>query len=103
MANAGVKGTIACTSLKNTFKGLVKGATLTSDAFGEVEITAVKADGTMKSFGETVDELRGYFSQMTDAEKMMNTAMTNNDQPIRHPLDSKNLCVLFQKPSMIDR
>ena len=72
MANAGVKGSIAGTSLKHTFEGLLKGVTLTSDAFGEVEVSAVKADGTMKSFGESVDELRGYFMQMSDAEKMMN-------------------------------
>ncbi len=72
MANAGVKGSIAGTSLKHTFEGLLKGVTLTSNAFGEVEVSAVKADGTMKSFGESVDELRGYFMQMSDAEKMMN-------------------------------
>ncbi len=72
MANAGIKGTIAGTALKNTFNGLLDGATLTSAAFGEVEISAVNADGTMKDFGETVNELRGYFSQMTEAERVMN-------------------------------
>ena len=72
MANAGVKGSIAGTSLKHTFEGLLEGVTLTSEAFGEVEVSAVKADGTMKSFGESVDELRGYFSQMSEAEKMLN-------------------------------
>lgn len=72
MANAGVKGSIAGTAMKNTFNGLLSGATLTSEAFGEIEISAVKADGTMKSFGESVDELRGYFSQMTEAERVNN-------------------------------
>ena len=72
MANAGVKGTIAGTALKNTFNGLLQGATLTSDAFGEVEISAVNADGTMKDFGETINELRGYFSQMSEAERVVN-------------------------------
>ena len=72
MANAGVKGSIAGTSLKHTFEGLLKGVTLTSEAFGEVEVSAVKADGTMKSFGESVNELRGYFSKMSEAEKMLN-------------------------------
>ncbi len=75
MANAGVKGSIAGTALKNMFNGLLEGATLTSEAFGEYEFTAVRADGTMKSFGSTINELRGYFDQMTESEKV-NNAMT---------------------------
>lgn len=72
MANAGVKGSIAGTALKNTFNGLLEGSTLTSKAFGEVEISALHSDGTLKTFSETVDELRGYFGQMTEAERVMN-------------------------------
>lgn len=72
MANAGVKGSVAGTALKNTFNGLLNGATLTAAAFGEVEYTAINADGTMKSFGDTCNELRGYFSQMTEAERVQN-------------------------------
>lgn len=75
MANAGVKGSVAGTALKNTFNGLLNGATLTSQAFGEIEFTAINADGTMKGFGETCRELRGYFEQMTEAERVQN-AMT---------------------------
>lgn len=72
MANAGVKGSIAGTALKNTFNGLLEGATLTSAAFGEYEFTAIKADGTMKDFASTIDELRVYFDQMTVAERVNN-------------------------------
>jgi TP901 family phage tail tape measure protein len=72
MANAGIKGSIAGTALKNVFNGLLSGVTLTAEAFGEVEYSAINADGTMKSFGETMQELRGYFDQMTGAEKMQN-------------------------------
>lgn len=72
MANAGVKGSIAGTTLKNIFNGLLGGATLTSAAFGEIEFSAVRADGTMKDFAATIDELRGYFGQMSEAEKMTN-------------------------------
>lgn len=75
MANAGVKGSIAGTALKNTFNGLLEGATLTGAAFGEYEYSAVKADGTMKSFSSTINELRVYFDQMTEAERV-NNAMT---------------------------
>ena len=72
MANSGIKGSIAGTALKNTFNGLLEGVTLTSNAFGEYEYTAVKADGTMKSFSDTIDELRIYFEQMTEAERVNN-------------------------------
>ncbi|MBD5112688.1 MAG: phage tail tape measure protein [Ruminococcaceae bacterium] len=72
MANAGVKGSIAGTALKNTFNGLLSGATLTAEAFGEVEYTTVNSDGTMKNFSATINELRGYFDQMTEAERVNN-------------------------------
>lgn len=72
MANSGVKGSIAGTALRNTFNGLLEGVTLTGAAFGEYEYSAIKADGTMKDFGATIDELRGYFEQMTEAERVAN-------------------------------
>lgn len=72
MANSGVKGSIAGTALKNTFNGLLSGATLTAAAFGDVEVSTVNADGTMKSFSETIGDLRGYFEQMTEAERVNN-------------------------------
>lgn len=72
MANSGVKGSIAGTALRNTFNGLLEGVTLTSAAFGEYEYSAIKADGTMKGFGATIDELRVYFQQMTEAERVAN-------------------------------
>lgn len=72
MANNGIKGSIAGTALRNIFNGLLKDVTLTSSAFGEYEVNAVKADGTLKSFRETVAELRTQFNLMTEAEKVMN-------------------------------
>ncbi len=72
MANAGVKGSVAGTALRNVFNGLLGGVTLTSDAFGEYEFEAVKADGTMKNLSETVEELRYYFDQMSESEKVAN-------------------------------
>lgn len=72
MANSGVKGSIAGTALRNTFNGLLEGVTLTGAAFGEYEYCAVKADGTMKDFGDTIDELRACFDQMTEAERVNN-------------------------------
>ena len=72
MANSGVKGSVAGTALKNTFNGLLEGVTLTGEAFGEYDYTAIKANGTMKSFSDTIDELRIYFEQMTEAERVNN-------------------------------
>lgn len=72
MANAGVKGSVAGTALKNTFNGLLNGATLTADAFGEIEYSAVNADGTIDGFSDSINELRGYFEQMTEAERVQN-------------------------------
>ena len=75
MANSGIKGSIAGTALKNTFNGLLEGVTITGAAFGEYEYSAIQADGTMKDFSGTIDELRYYFDQMTEAERV-NNAMT---------------------------
>lgn len=75
MADAGVKGSRAGTTLRNIFNGLLSGATLTADAFGELDYSAVNYDGTMKGLMETVSDLRYYFDQMTEAERV-NNAMT---------------------------
>ena len=72
MANAGIKGSNAGTALRNVFNGLLEGVTLTGEAFGEAEVSAVRADGTMADFATTIDQLRGYFNQMTEAERVNN-------------------------------
>ncbi|MCC8156363.1 MAG: phage tail tape measure protein [Oscillospiraceae bacterium] len=72
MANSGVKGSRAGTALKNIFSGLASGVTLTCEALGDYEFSAVKSDGTMKSFADTMDELRGVFAEMTEQEKLSN-------------------------------
>ncbi len=72
MANNGVKGSRAGTALRNIFNGLLGDITLTSKAFGEVEYSAINADGTMKGLAETVKDLRYYFSQMTESEQVNN-------------------------------
>lgn len=74
MANAGVKGSRAGTSLRNIFNGLAKDATLTADAFGEVDFSMFDDEGKSKRLIDVVRELRGYFSQMTDQEKYLNAS-----------------------------
>lgn len=75
MANNSVKGSRAGTALRNIFNGLLGGVTLTAKAFGELDYSAVNSDGSMKGLMETVEDLRGYFDQMTEAERV-NNAMT---------------------------
>ena len=72
MANNAVKGSRAGTALRNIFDGLLGGITLTARAFGELDYSAVNSDGSMKGLMETVEDLRGYFDQMTESEKVMN-------------------------------
>jgi len=72
MANNAVKGSRAGTALRNIFNGLLGGITLTSQAFGELEYSAVNSDGSMKGLMETVKDLRGYFGQMSESEKVKN-------------------------------
>ena len=72
MANNAVKGSRAGTALRNIFNGLLGSVTLTADAFGQVEYSAVNADGSMKGLMETVRDLRGYFGQMTESEQVKN-------------------------------
>lgn len=72
MANVGIKGSRAGTTLRNILGGFLDGVTLKGTAIGEVEFSAVNADGSMQSFAETVEYLRGIFAQMTEAEKISN-------------------------------
>ena len=72
MANQGIKGSQAGTTLRTMFTKLSGEVTLTGKAFGEVSITAANADGTIKPLSQTLEELRFYFSQMTEAEKLAN-------------------------------
>lgn len=43
-----------------------------SKAFGELEVQTKKSDGSMRPLNDIVEECRGAFSQMTDAEKSAN-------------------------------
>lgn len=72
MANNAVKGSRAGTALRNIFNGLLGGVTLTAQAFGELDYSAVNYDGSMKGLMETTQDLRKYFDQMTESEKVMN-------------------------------
>ena len=72
MANSGIKASQAGTTLRNIFNGILGGVDLTSKAFGELNVSFVNSDGTMKDLASSMDTLRFYFDQMTEAEKVQN-------------------------------
>ena len=72
LANSGIKASTAGTSMRTILTELATGVTLTSEAFGEMEISAANADGSMKPLKNVIDELRVAFSQMNEQEKTAN-------------------------------
>ena len=72
MANQGIKGSQAGTAMRTLFTKLTSDITLTGKAFGEVTVYASNADGSMKPLSQTLQDLRVYFDQMTQAEKLQN-------------------------------
>lgn len=72
MANSGIKASQAGTTLKNIFNGILGGVDLTAAAFGDLNVQFVNSDGTMQDLSSSMDTLRYYFDQMTEAEKVHN-------------------------------
>ena len=69
MANAGIKGEQAGTSLRAIMSRLVSPPKEAADAMNALGIKVTNADGTMKPFRQTMKELRMAFSSLTDAQK----------------------------------
>lgn len=72
MANSGIKASQAGTTLKNIFNGILGGVDLTAAAFGDLNVEFVNSDGSMQDLSSSMDTLRYYFDQMTEAEKVHN-------------------------------
>ena len=72
MANAGIKASMAGTSLRRIMTELGNGAELTGKSFGKWHIETQNADGSMRDFGVIMQELREAFAKMTEAEKVAN-------------------------------
>lgn len=75
MANAGIKGSQAGTSLRAIFTRLVKPVGEAKTAVEELNISLTNTDGTMKPLSQVITELRGKFEGMTQAEKTQYAAM----------------------------
>lgn len=69
MANAGIKGSQAGTSLRSIIMRLVKPPKDAATALNALGISTTKADGSMKPLRETMAELREKFSGLTESQK----------------------------------
>ena len=69
MANSGIKGSQAGTSLRTIMTQLQGELKLSGKALGDVTIQTTNADGSMREFSDIIADCRGAFSKMTESEK----------------------------------
>ena len=69
MANAGIKGSQAGTSLRTIMTQLQGELELSGKELGNVTIQTTNADGSMREFTDIIADCRGAFSKMTESEK----------------------------------
>ena len=72
MANAGIKSTMAGTSLRTIMNNLAGDVSFTGAAFGEMHIAITNADGSMRDLSDILSDCRNAFSQMSESEKAAN-------------------------------
>lgn len=71
MANAGIKGEMAGTQLRNIITGLVKPTKEQAQAMEKYGVSLTRQDGSMKSFAEVVENLRSAMKGLSKEEKAM--------------------------------
>lgn len=69
MGNAGIKGSMAGTTLKNTIANLAKPTDAQAAVMKKLGIGLTDSSGNMKSFAEVMDNLRLSFSGLSETEK----------------------------------
>ena len=69
MGNAGIKGSMAGTTLKNTMANLAKPTDAQAAVMKKLGISLTDSSGNMKSFAEVMDNLRSSFSGLSETEK----------------------------------
>ena len=69
MANAGIKGSQAGTSLRTILTALTGEVKISGKALGEVTIQTTNADGSMRSLSDILADCRGAFSKLSESEK----------------------------------
>lgn len=69
MANAGIKGSMSGTALRNIITNLATPTDDVAEAMETLGISLTNEDGTMKSFRETLDSMRAGFASLSEVEK----------------------------------
>lgn len=69
MGNAGIKGSMAGTTLKNTIANLAKPTDAQAAVMEKLGISLTDSSGNMKSFAEVMNNLRSSFSGLSETEK----------------------------------
>lgn len=69
MANAGIKGSQAGTSLRMIMNQMSGPIDIAGKALGNVTIQTTKADGTMRDLSDILDDCRAAFDKLTPAEQ----------------------------------
>ena len=70
MANASIKADVAGTSLKTSLANMAKPTKQMKDYMDRYGISLTRSDGTMKTFREVVDNLRGSLGGLSEAEQV---------------------------------
>lgn len=69
MANAGIKGQKAGTALRSILTRLSAPPKECADAMAALDLELTNSDGTMKTLGEVMDDLRASFADMSETEQ----------------------------------
>lgn len=69
MANAGIKGSQAGTSLKNAISNMVKPTDAMAGVMDEYQLSLTNTDGSMKSFSEVMEMLREKMGGLSETEQ----------------------------------
>lgn len=69
MANAGIKGSQAGTALRSMFSRLAKPTDEVQGAMDALGVSLTNADGSMKTLGDIMGDLRNGFAGLSEAEK----------------------------------
>lgn len=72
MANAGIKSSQAGTSLRSILSNLQGEVTFCGAGFGEMTVQTTKADGSMRSLGDILEDCRKAFGRMSESERAAN-------------------------------
>ncbi|MBL8167625.1 MAG: phage tail tape measure protein [Acidobacteria bacterium] len=70
MANSGIKGSDAGTSLKTAFTALAAPTDKAKAAMKELGINAFEADGKLRPLREVIDQFSGAFAKLNDQQKL---------------------------------